>query len=83
MTSSDGRVDYSAAYHLLHLPCSIVGMERDSLADPKMMEKTMFARIASTRKHFTEWEGMGHEDLFMNPDHFPLVLKAVRKVLLA
>jgi hypothetical protein len=55
-------------------------MERDTLADPVMMKRCMFAKIGSQRKHFTEWKGLGHEDHFMNPKYFPLVLKAVLKV---
>jgi len=80
MKSLDGTVKYSEGYHLLRLPCSIVGMERDALADPVMIKRNMFSKIGSRRKHFTEWKGLGHEDLFMNPKYFPLVLKAVRKL---
>jgi hypothetical protein len=80
MKSLDGRINYSEGYSRLRLPCSIVGMERDSLADPVMMKRLMFARIGSRRKFFTEWKGLGHEDHFMNQRYFPLVLKAVSKM---
>ena len=80
MKSLDGTINYSEGYHLLQLPCSIVAMERDTLADPVMMKRSMFARIGSREKHFTEWKGLGHEDHFMNPKYFPLVLKALLKV---
>jgi hypothetical protein len=80
MKSLDGTINYSRGYPLLRLPCSIVAMERDTLADPVMMKRIMFARIGSRRKHFTEWKGLGHEDHFMNPEYFPLVLKAVYQV---
>lgn len=80
MKSLDGTINYSGGYHRLRLPCSIVAMERDTLADPVMMKRCMFAKIGSQRKHFTEWKGLGHEDHFMNPKYFPLVLKAVLKV---
>jgi hypothetical protein len=32
------------------------------------------------RVYFTEWKGPGHEDHFMNPEYFALILKAVLRV---
>jgi hypothetical protein len=55
-------------------------MELDSLADPVKMKDRMLTGVSSTKKFFTEWKDQGHEDCFMNPDYFPQVLEALRKV---
>jgi hypothetical protein len=73
-------MNYSASYHRLALPVSLVAMELDTLADPAMMKNSMYERLASKKKFYAEWKQMGHEDHFMNPAYFPLVLAAVAKV---
>ena len=80
MWSFDRSVNYSANYHRLWLPVSFVSMEFDSLADPVMMERSMFAAIASERKSFTVWSGQGHEDFFMKASYFQQVLRAIENV---
>ena len=80
MKSFDDQVNYSTAYNRIRLPVSIVGMECDTMAEPFMMKQSMFEQISSGTKFFTEWKGMGHEDHFMDPGYFPLVLEAIRKI---
>jgi pimeloyl-ACP methyl ester carboxylesterase len=80
MESIDKNVNYSESYHRLTVPVSFVAMEYDSLADPVTMEKLMFEKVSSKHKFFTEWEGQGHEDFFMNSNYFQQVFDAIQKV---
>lgn len=80
MKSSDERVNYSENYHLIKLPVSFVSVEYDIFADPDQMEVSMFKKVSSIKKEYTAWKQMGHEDHFMHPKYFPLVLEAIKKV---
>ena len=81
MVSRDERVNYSENYARINLPISVVGMEFDSLADLQCMRTSMFERLSSTRKFYSVWKGVGHEDCFMDAKYFPEVEEAIRLAL--
>ncbi len=81
MLSRDERVDCSENYGRIRLPICLVAMELDSMADPQRMRTDLFDRLGSARKSYVVWEGIGHEDCFMEPKYFPRVEQAIRTVL--
>jgi predicted alpha/beta hydrolase len=80
MRSHDERIDYSEHYARIALPVSFVSMELDGFVDPRAMMRLMCERVASPVKFVTHAPGIGHEDFFMEPRYFSVVLEAVEKL---
>ena len=56
-------------------------MELDGFVDEPAMVRLMFDRVSSATKFNAYIPGKGHEDLFMLPACFPLVLESIQKLL--